>query len=177
MHDRALSPRWTRRRRRASAKRMPTITPGGSEAAPNPDQSHAARNLDQSRAAGVVLRADPRAAPSVPRAGDAENPKVAAVPKVAAAGAVRKLAAAGAVPKDVAPSPRNRRHASKRTRSRLTVSNLILAPVAGDASIASKRTRSKLTASNRIPGSFPRASRNVNSIEWRPHVRLLLMSQ
>merc|ERR1712055_655778 len=60
---------------------------------------------------------------------------------------------------------------SRRRASRPTAFHLILAPVAGDASIASVPTKSEHTA-----GVFP-ARRNANSIERRPpHAHLSLMT-
>merc|ERR1711970_1472282 len=122
-----------------------TTTRGGSEAVRN-----AGRRPDRSQAAGVVRRAD------------AESPKEAAVPRVAAprarvakAGVARNVAAAkAAVP--------SRRRASGRIHERPAASKLIPAPVAAKKSIASKLTRSK-----RTPGVFPRARKNADSMARR----------
>merc|ERR1711887_326514 len=127
--------RTEQRKRRASAK-IPTITPGGNEAARSPDQSRAARSPDQGRAARSPDQSRAARSPGQSRA--AQNP----VPRVVAAGVVLSR--------------------SRRRASRPTALNLILAAVAGDASIASVATKSEHTA-----GVFP-ARRNANSIEWRP---------
>merc|ERR1712215_4480 len=126
-----------------------TTTRGGSEAVRN-----AGRRPDRSQAAGSVRRAD------------AESPKEAAVPRVAAARkAAAKVAKAGvarnvAAAKAAVPS---RRRASGRIHERPAASKLIPAPAAADKSIASKRTRSKPTASKRTPGVSPRARRNADA--------------
>merc|ERR1711970_419572 len=93
--------------RRHRGRRTRTTTRNGSEAVRNAD-----RSPDPSRAAGVVRRAD------------AERPKVAAVPRVAARAArVAARAAKGGVGPNVAaavPSRRPRRRASGRIRERPT---------------------------------------------------------